>query len=211
MNRLAINTLVDCIKIYLLLGNEVETLTQDQEGSQREGSMSKGRTRQLAFVILCATFLMGCAGSSSTGSTPDASKELELLETIQTLEEAQQDAPLPFEGLWISEADTPEKTAQILVITRDSFYTLETYDPAAENLPPAAREMLAEIRSYDLDKNQITLRIQWFRTNGVMGGFNSPTALVTYSVTEDTLQIAISRADDGLFPENPDPRVYFRK
>ena len=180
--------------------------------------MCKGRTRQMVFVILCATFLIGCAETSSLGPTPDVSKELELSETIQALESglqaleaAQQAAPLPFEGLWISEDDTPDKTAQILVITRDSFYTLETYDPAAENLPPTAREMLAEIRSYDLEKNQITLRIQWFRTNGVMGGFNTPTALVTYAVTEDAIQIAISRADDGLFPDSPDPRIYCRK
>jgi hypothetical protein len=170
------------------------------------------------FIILCTLFLIGCAGSAPVDSDVEVPGDLELAETIealefelQALEASRVDAPLPFEGLWISESETPEHTAQILVITQSSFYFLETYDPAAENLPPAAREMFAEIQSYDLDKNHITLRIQWFRTNGVMGGFNTPTALVTYAVGEDIIQIAISRADDGLFPESPDPRVYFRK
>jgi hypothetical protein len=130
---------------------------------------------------------------------------------LQTLEAAQPEPQLPFEGLWISDSGDSGKNAQIVVITQNSFYTLETYDQAAENLPAAAREMFAEIRSYDLEKNQITLRILWFRTDGVMGGFDSPTALVTYAIEEDAIRIAISRADDGLFPDSPDPRVYFRK
>jgi hypothetical protein len=140
------------------------------------------------------------------------SETIEVLESeLQILEADQPEEPLPFEGLWISESETPGQTAQILVITQNSFYSLETYDPAAGNLPPAAREMFAEIRSFDLEKQQITLYIQWFRTNGVMGGFDTPTALVTYAVEEDAIQIAISRADDGQFPEIPGPRIYLRK
>jgi hypothetical protein len=155
--------------------------------------------------------LIGCAGSSTVDPELEESGEQALSQTLGVLESDQSKEPLPFEGLWISEVDNPNQTAQILVITQSNFYMLETYDQAAENLPPAAREMFAEIRSYDLEKNQITLHIQWFRTNGVMGGFNSPTALVTYAVEGNTIRIGISRADDGLFPESPDPRAYFRK
>lgn len=175
----------------------------------------------LPLVITMTLFslaLMGCGVSSAVDPDPQATRVVELAGTIEALEsrlqtaqDAEAEEPLPFEGLWVSESDDPEKTGQILSISRDSFYALETYSPSAADYPPAAREMFAEIQSYDLENNHITLRIRWLRTNGVMGGSNVPTALVTYAIDEDAIQIAVSRSGEGQFPVEAGTRRYLRK
>lgn len=180
--------------------------------------MFKNGLHLVVTMTLISLALMGCGASSAVDADPQATRVRELSGTIEALESRLQtaqaagaDEPLPFEGLWVSESDDPEQMGQILSISRDGFYALETYSPSAADYPPAAREMFAEIQSYDLAKNHITLRIQWVRTNGVMGGFNVPRALVTYAVEEDAIQIAISRTGDGQFPELVEFRQYFRK
>lgn len=171
----------------------------------------------LAFSILAVLFL-ACAITPSPEPTQDMQPQVDVLTTIealegetQTYEATQASAPLPFEGFWISESDDLTQSGQLLAITEDSFYQLQTYDPVAPNLPVSAREMFAEIVSYDLASNHMVLRIKWFRTNGQFGGFDHPTATVTYDVDGDILRIGILRRDDTQFPEAPNPEPYYRK
>lgn len=180
--------------------------------------MFKNGLHLVVTMTLFSLALMGCGVSRTVDLDPQATRVGELSSTIEALESRLQtaqiagaDEPLPFEGLWVGESDDPEKTGQILSISRDSFYALETNSPSAVDYPPAAREMFAEIQSYDLENNHITLRIRWLRTNGVMGGFNVPRALVTYAVEGEAIRIAISRTGDGQFPEQVESRQYFRK
>ncbi|MDF1501237.1 MAG: hypothetical protein P1P76_12290 [Anaerolineales bacterium] len=130
---------------------------------------------------------------------------------IDSLADGPEIESLPFEGFWVSESEDPSQTAQILVITPDSFYTLRTYDPDAPGLDPSAYEMYAEITSIDEANGHMVLRTQWFRTNGRFGGFDRPTARVTYRVEGDVLRLSLVRSDDGQFPESADSDPYYRQ
>jgi len=182
--------------------------------------MLRSKAYKIIFCVLGTVLLTSCRLISITAkedSSPQEDPILELEATVAALMSEGQPAqtpasePLPFQGLWVSASDDPAQAGQILVLTPESFYQVQTFDPLAPDYPPAARETFAEIVSYDLENSQLTLRIQWLRTNGTWGGFDQPTALITYRLEDDVLQIGISRSGDGQFPVSTGPLQYHRR
>jgi hypothetical protein len=112
-------------------------------------------------------------------------------------------ASLPFEGVWVSDGDTPE----IIVFSKDSMYRVQS-DQASES-ESYSREQFADVVSYDAANNHISLRTQWIRINGAMHGFDSPNFNITYKVDGDTLQIGVGW--DTEFATDVEPLVYHRK
>jgi hypothetical protein len=178
--------------------------------------MHAAKTRLPTILVVLSILLFACAPSFEPNLYTQ--READLQGTIAALEVESQaseasrlEAAFPFEGFWVSESDDPGMSAQILVITKDSFYELQTYDASAPNLPVSAHEMFADIVSVDSESNHIILRTKWFRTNGQFGGFGNPTATVTYAVENDLIRIGLLRIDDTQFPETPDSEPYYRK
>lgn len=184
----------------------------------KEACMLPSKHRLLRAVAFLSMLFFACTPPPSSEPSLDIQREVALQSTIaalegelQTSDASRAEAALPFEGFWVSESDDPSRSAQILVITKDSFYMLQTYDPSAPDLPVSAREMLAEIVSVDTKSNHILLRTRWFRTNGQFGAFGNPVATVTYTVDGDVLRIGMLRIDDTQFPEAADSEPYHRR
>ena len=102
----------------------------------------------------------------------------------------------------MSEGEAPV----ILVFTKDSMYKVE----ADLTNPDQAyqREQFANILSYDLESNHISLRTQWIRVAGAMRGFDAPNFNITYLIDGDTLRVGLGWEE---FAAETDPLVYYRK
>jgi len=109
---------------------------------------------------------------------------------------------LPFEGMWMSAGDEPV----ILVFSKDSMYKVE----ADLTHPDQAyqREQFANVLSYDLENNHISLRTQWMRVAGLMRGFDAPNFNITYLIDGDTLRVGLGWEE---FAAETDPLLYYRK
>ncbi len=90
------------------------------------------------------------------------------------------------------------------------MYRVETFEPAMMNPQPLARETFYEVIEHDEDNHHMTVRIRWIRVNGEFGGFDSPSALMTYEVEGDVLRLAMSSFDDGQYPEQVGSLEYYR-
>jgi len=156
------------------------------ENSKRKGCIALG----FAMILIACTF----------SATPTVAP----LATQNALP-ASPVAPerLPFEGMWMSEGDSPE----IIVFTKDSMYKVEPDQTNPDQ--PYTREQFAKIVSYDLENNHISLRTQWIRAAGRMSGFDAPNFNITYLVDGDTLHVGVGWDEE--FAADTDPLVYHRK
>jgi hypothetical protein len=143
---------------------------------------------------------------ASTAETPTPIVIIQDCPTVETSQETDVSARLPFEGMWISTSQTdPKLDSQIIVFTADSMYMTQNLGIASDQ----ANEKFANIGSYDLENNHIILRTQWIRVNGMFAGFDSPNFSVTYVIENDTLRIGVGW--EGEFASEVDPLVYYRK
>jgi hypothetical protein len=153
-----------------------------------------------------------------SSSPPEGERELELQSTIEAMQEELEsnlangmEEAFPFDGVWVSESDDPALQWQVLVITSTYFYKVETQKPASSDIPEGVQEMFASIEAVDNDAQHIDLRIEGFRVNGRLVGFDFPIANVVYEVDGDVLKIGIARTGDGQYPPAPDDLAYYRK
>ncbi|MBL8078079.1 MAG: hypothetical protein JNM55_08975 [Anaerolineales bacterium] len=103
----------------------------------------------------------------------------------------------PFVGLWMRETET-------LVFTRTSLYRVTSNPELGQT-----NEQFAEIISFDLLNNHITLRTRLIKVNGKSVGFDAPTYTLTYLITGDTLQIG--RGTETEFTTELDPQLLYQQ
>lgn len=154
-------------------------------------------TSKLAGLMLLALILLVACSLPSTPTAAPLATEASLPVSTPVPES------LPFEGIWMSDGEVPE----LLIFTKNSMYRVQSDQAsAAENY---SREQFANVVSYDLANNHISLRTQWFRVNGTMRGFDAPNFNITYKIEEDTLQIGVGWDEE--FATELEPLVYHRK
>lgn len=154
------------------------------------------KTSKLAgLVVLILLTLVACNMPFSPTTAPVATASLPASTPASV--------SLPFEGVWVSDGDMPE----IIVFSKESMYRVQS-DQASES-ESYSREQFADVVSYDLANNHLSLRTQWIRINGAMSGFDAPNFNITYKIDGETLQIGVGW--DSEFAVDVDPLVYHRK
>ena len=161
---------------------------------------------------------LSCAGLGSDESTvaaepsPQWSATFDAFQSqLEQLEGASLEPTPEVYGMWLTEDDNPIRTSQVLVITPESMYRVRTFDPQMMNPQAFARETYYEVIEHDEENGHMTVRIRWIRVNGEFGGFDSPTALMTYQVDGDVLRLALSNVDTNQFPEVAGSVEYYRR
>jgi hypothetical protein len=155
----------------------------------------KSLNRAGSIILILGMTLVACTLSSTPTVAPPA---IESPLPATTVPER-----LPFEGMWVSEAESPA----IIVFTKDSLYEVEPDQTNPDQ--PYTREQFAKVVSYDLANHHISLRTQWIRAAGHMSGFGDPNFTITYLIDGDTLRIGTGW--EGEFATDTDPLVYHRK
>ncbi len=148
-----------------------------------------------SMILILAASLVACTLSSTLTPAPVVTEI-----APPALDPASE--RLPFEGMWMSEGDTPV----ILVFTKDSMYKVESDLTNPDQT--YSREQFAKIVSSDLENNHISLRTQWIRVAGAMRGFDAPNFTITYLIDGDTLRIGVGWEE---FAAETDLLVYYRK
>jgi hypothetical protein len=177
------------------------------------------RNTVLSLGLLASILMtMACSIGGQVAPTQPPEPDIDWQATMSVLEiqlqelEAATVSPAPaVYGLWLTEDEDPLRTSQAMIITPQSVYRLQTFEPSMPGLEPFARETYYEVLEHNEGSGHLSLRIRWIRVNGEFGGFDQPSVLMTYHVEDEVMRFAMTRSDDGIYPEQAGSVEYFRR
>jgi hypothetical protein len=112
-------------------------------------------------------------------------------------------------GLWINHS-ADNQPGNVLSLTAKGVYWVETYTaPGTTTLQ--TRESFSEIVEADPSVGHIKLKTVWVRVNGTLGGFDSPTWFVSYTLKSDQMQFGTSRDEANPYPADVKMETYNRQ
>jgi hypothetical protein len=113
----------------------------------------------------------------------------------------------PYIGLWVEDGDDINEN-RVFTFTGKTVYLVE---PNKFGNDYMVREELSNITAIDTTRQIMTLKIQWIRANGKMGGSDLRIWYLKYEMDGDRMRIATSRNDAEPVPDISSAKTFERQ